>query len=243
MRELAAAAGASPASFTRLAQALGFDGWDGLRDALIEARRPAAPFSARVAPAGPDLPGAMLAADAARIAALDPAPLAAAAAALHEAPRIWVAGFRSCRGLALLLHYQLALFRPEAARLVGAAGADDLEFGAFAPGDAVVLFAYAPYSRASLRVADAARTAGGVLILLADSPAAPVAAGAAHLLRFDAGAGPGFFPGLAGALALAQALAATSFALGGEAALAALRASERRLSALSTFLPDPEPRR
>src|SRR5215468_10615665 len=49
MRELAAVAGLQPASFTRLAQALGHSGWDDFRDALIEARRPVpAPFSGRV---------------------------------------------------------------------------------------------------------------------------------------------------------------------------------------------------
>jgi len=49
MRELAAVAGADPASFTRLAQALGYSGWDELRAALTEARRPAqsSPFSGR----------------------------------------------------------------------------------------------------------------------------------------------------------------------------------------------------
>ncbi len=49
MRELAAVAGADPASFTRLAKALGYSGWDELRAALTEARRPAqsSPFSGR----------------------------------------------------------------------------------------------------------------------------------------------------------------------------------------------------
>src|SRR5450432_3744234 len=49
MRDLAAAAGADPASFTRLAKALGYSGWEGLRAALTEARRPAqsSPFSNR----------------------------------------------------------------------------------------------------------------------------------------------------------------------------------------------------
>src|SRR5262249_61807927 len=49
MRELASVAGADPAAFTRLAKALGYSGWDGLRAALIEARRPAqsSPFSGR----------------------------------------------------------------------------------------------------------------------------------------------------------------------------------------------------
>src|SRR5216683_4335372 len=49
MRDLAAVAGADPASFTRLAKALGYSGWDELRAALTEARRPAqsSPFSGR----------------------------------------------------------------------------------------------------------------------------------------------------------------------------------------------------
>ena len=49
MRELAAVAGADPASFTRLAKALGYSGWDELRAALTEARRPeqSSPFSGR----------------------------------------------------------------------------------------------------------------------------------------------------------------------------------------------------
>jgi hypothetical protein len=41
MRELAASAGAHPASFTRLAKALSYSDWDELRAALTEARRPA----------------------------------------------------------------------------------------------------------------------------------------------------------------------------------------------------------
>src|SRR6476646_10513858 len=49
MRDLAAEAGADPAAFTRLAKAIGYSGWDELRAALTEARRPlqTSPFSAR----------------------------------------------------------------------------------------------------------------------------------------------------------------------------------------------------
>src|SRR6476469_11222341 len=49
MRELAVVAGADPAAFTRLAKAIGYAGWDELRAALTEARRPSqtSPFSGR----------------------------------------------------------------------------------------------------------------------------------------------------------------------------------------------------
>src|SRR5947208_9509234 len=49
MRGLPTVAGADPAAFTRLAKAIGYSGWDELRAALTEARRPAqsSPFSGR----------------------------------------------------------------------------------------------------------------------------------------------------------------------------------------------------
>ncbi|WP_458095095.1 MurR/RpiR family transcriptional regulator [Roseomonas sp. WA12] len=235
MRELAGDAGVTPASFTRLAQALGYSGWEPLRAALVEARRPAAPFSGR-ARARDDLPAAMVAADAAVLGGLEAGAVAGAAAALHRAPRIWCAGFRSCRAVAGLLHYQLRLFRPET-RLVGAEGPEELDFDAFAPREAVVLVSFAPYSAEAVRTAAAARAAGAVLVALADSAVAPVSRGAGHLLRFEAG-GPGFFHSLTGAVSLAQALAAAVFAQGGAASMERLRQAEARLAELSRYVSD-----
>jgi DNA-binding MurR/RpiR family transcriptional regulator len=252
MRDLAATAGLQPASFTRLAQALGHTGWDDFRDALIEARRPApAPFSGRVQSSSktPDglrgaagLAAAMIVADAEGLARLAPAPIAAAAKALHSARRVWIAGFRSCRSVAQLLHYQLRLFRPDTVRLVGGASPEDLDFGAFRAGDAIVVIGFAPYSHSSVLAARAARDAECTVIALADTPSAPMAEGADHLLLFDAAIAPGFFPSLTGATASAQALAAAAFALGGESAQTRLRATEARLAALSQYVPDEKPR-
>jgi DNA-binding MurR/RpiR family transcriptional regulator len=248
MRGLAAAAGVSPASFTRLAQALGYAGWDELRDALIEARRPdpASPFSSRVPPqasAATDpawVAAAMIETDAAGLAQIAAQPIAAAAAALHAAPRAWIAGFRSCRSVAALLHYQLRLFRPDIVHLVGGAGPEDLDFGAFRAGHAVVVVGFAPYSRASVVTMGAARAAGCIVIALADTPDAPMAEGADYFLPFEAASGPGFFPSLTGAIAQAQALAAATFVLGGQAALLRLRQAEARLAAYSHYVPGPE---
>ncbi len=249
MRELAQAADANPANFTRLAKALGYEGWDGLRDAMTEARRraepqSAGPFSGRTRPAagtGPctaeTMAADMLASDTEGLSRIDTARIAEAAATLHEAPRVWIVGIRSCRAVATLLYYQLSLYRPDAVRLVGADRPDDLDIGAFQPGDAVLLVSFMPYSRASLQAAEAARAAGCTLIALADRADAPVAEGAAHLLLFEAAAAPGFFPSLTGALATAQALVAASFLLGGAPALAALKAAEHRLTTTSQYLP------
>lgn len=242
MRALASESGASPASFTRLAQALGFSGWDELRAAVIEEQRHPAPYSSRAAQGHPQGLDALREADAANLAALAAIPaadLASAAGALHRAARIHVAGFRSCRAVATLLHYQLRLFRPETV-LVGDA-ALDMDLGAMQREEALVLIGFAPYSRASLATMAAARDAGLSTIVLADSAAAPIAAGADHLLLFPV-ATPAFFPSLTASIALAQALAAAVFAAGGGAALARLRASEARLESLSQYLPDTETR-
>jgi DNA-binding MurR/RpiR family transcriptional regulator len=241
MRELAAVAGADPASFTRLAKALGYSGWDELRAALTEARRPA-PFSARtrLRRQGPNadvtLVSEKLEAEAAGLARISPGAVVHAAKALHAADRIWIAGFRSCRSVAELLNYQLRLFRPDAVQLVGGSGPEDLDHGAFRAGDAVIVIGFAPYSTASVLSARAAHRAGATLIAIADTVAAPMAEGADHLLLYEAAASPGFFPSLTGAIAIAQSLAAVTFVLGGAGAKRRLEETEARLAAMSQYV-------
>ncbi|MEH2530413.1 DNA-binding MurR/RpiR family transcriptional regulator [Bradyrhizobium sp. AZCC 1588] len=244
MRDLAAEAGADPAAFTRLAKALGYSGWDELRAALTEARRPAqsSPFSgrARGGRKGPNaeisLISDKLEAEAAGLARISAGSVANAAKALHAARRIWIAGFRSCRSVAELLNYQLRLFRPDAVHLVGGSGPEDLDLGAFHSGDAVVVIGFAPYSRASVLSARAAHDSGATLVAIADTITAPMAEGADHLLLYEAAASPGFFPSLTGAIAIAQSLAAVTFVLGGAGAKRRLEETEGRLAALSQYV-------
>jgi DNA-binding MurR/RpiR family transcriptional regulator len=244
MRELAGVAGADPASFTRLAKALGYSGWDELRAALTEARRPAqsSPFSGRTRDRrrGPNsdvtLISDKLDAEAAGLARISPGAVAGAAKALHAARRIWIAGFRSCRGVAELLNYELRLFRPGDVQLVGGSGPEDLDLGAFRSGEAVVVIGFTPYSRASVLSARAAHGSGAKLIAIADHVTAPMAEGADHLLLYEAAASPGFFPSLTGAIAIAQSLAAVTFLLGGGAAKQRLEETEARLAATSQYV-------
>jgi DNA-binding MurR/RpiR family transcriptional regulator len=244
MRELAAVAGADPASFTRLAKALGYSGWDELRAALTEARRPeqSQPFSARTRARGRgpnadiSLVADKLEAEAAGLSRISASSVAGAARALHGARRIWIAGFRSCRSVAELLNYQLRLFRPDEVQLVGGSGPEDLDLGAFHSQDAVVVIGFAPYSTASVLSARSAHDCGATLIAIADRVSAPMAEGAEHLLLFEAASSPGFFPSLTGAIAIAQSLAAVTFALGGAAAKRRLEETELRLSAMSQYV-------
>jgi DNA-binding MurR/RpiR family transcriptional regulator len=244
MRELASVAGADPAAFTRLAKAIGYSGWDELRAALTEARRPeqSSPFSGRAKGrrAGPNpemsLISDKLEAEAAGLARISPGAVAGAAKALHGARRIWIAGFRSCRSVAELLNYQLRLFRPDSVQLVGGSGPEDLDLGAFRAGDAVVVIGFAPYSTASVLSARAAHASGATLVAIADKVSAPMAEGADHLLQFEAAASPGFFPSLTGAIAIAQSLAAATFMLGGAGTKRRLEETEARLADTSQYV-------
>lgn len=244
MRDLAAVAGADPAAFTRLAKAIGYSGWDELRAALTEARRPeqSSPFSGRAKGRrhGPNpemsLISDKLEAEAAGLARISPSAIAGAAKALHGAKRIWISGFRSCRSVAELLNYQLRLFRPDTVQLVGGSGPEDLDLGAFRAGDAVVVIGFAPYSTASVLSARVAHRTSATLIAIADRVAAPMAEGADHLLQFEAAASPGFFPSLTGAIAIAQSLAAATFMLGGAGAKRRLEETEARLADTSQYV-------
>jgi DNA-binding MurR/RpiR family transcriptional regulator len=238
MRDLASVAGADPAAFTRLAKAIGYSGWDELRAALTEARRPpqSSPFSGRAKDRrrGPNpemsLVSEKLEAEAAGLNRISPGTIANAAKALHTARRIWIAGFRSCRSVAELLNYQLRLFRPDTVQLVGGSGPEDLDLGAFRAGEAVVVIGFAPYSMASVLSARAAHSSRATLVAIADKISAPMAEGADHLLLFEAASSPGFFPSLTGATAIAQSLAAVTFMLGGATAKRRLEETEARLA-------------
>ena len=63
-----------------------------------------------------------------------------------------------------------------------------------------------------------------------------MAEGAEHVLLHEAAFSPGFFPSLTGAIAVAQSLAAVTFALGGTGAKKRLEETEARLAALSQYV-------
>ena len=63
-----------------------------------------------------------------------------------------------------------------------------------------------------------------------------MAEGADHVLLYESASSPGFFPSLTGAIAIAQSLAAATFALGGAVARKRLEETEARLAATSQYV-------
>jgi len=243
MRALARQTGAQPSTFTRLARALGYSGWEALRDELVENARGdleaarQAPFSSRpLLPSGQGaLPGRMFSTDIHNIAALDSYVIDAAAALIEKANRVFVSGYRSCYAPAVHFHYLYRLFRNDVTLIGSLGGMLDLELGAVREGDAVILFGFAPHSRDGLLTATSARAAGASLIAVVDRPDSPVARQATATLLFNADS-PGYFPSLSACTALIQALAAALYVRSGEQGRERLRASEARIAAHAAYL-------
>src|SRR5262249_48292955 len=157
------------------------------RRPFVERLKPAtAPYSTRAedlvkrrSPAA--LPRESFAAHAANLAATEAqnasADMAAAAALLARARRVYVAGFRSCHPLAAGFVYVYRLFRADVILVGGAALGLELELRALGAGDAVLLLGFAPYSRESALVAEAAARAGARRVAVVDSDVAPLALG------------------------------------------------------------------
>lgn len=246
MRVLASRSAVTPTTFVRLARRLGFDDWAALRRPFENRLRSGnAPFAAKadaLVRRGPEAVFAeSLRATIANLGAADAGndgrEIARACAILERAQRIRVAGFRSCRAPAHSLVYLCRMFRHDVVLLGSDGGALEAELAAIGRKDAVVAIGFAPYSRELGPVVEAARRHGASLIAVADSMAAPIARRADVTLRFSTES-PSFFPSVAAALAIVEALAATMLARSGPAAAARVRDTESDLQALGAYLPE-----
>ncbi len=248
MRAQAQRAGVNPASMTRLAQRLGFDGYEGLRDVHAERLRRGEPeFSARAEMllkhrkrGGDDALAFELAETLERHMAglCRPDALEAvtkAAAVLAGAGRVYALGYRSSYPVASHFAYVYGL-AGGAVRLldgVGGTGPDPLwEAG---KGDALLAVSVKPYTRAAVELVDYALARGLDIVAITDSVVSPLV-GRARAAIVVPTESPSFFHTMAPAFAVAETLAAVLAAAAGERALAAMRDIERQFDALSTHL-------
>lgn len=117
--ELAARAGVSNATVSRLMQRLGYPNFEAARQEARKLRETGSPLFLRKTPGGPI--GALIAAEAglieAALSAVDAQMVEDIAGALATAPRVWAMGYRNSRFLADYLLAQLAQLRPGVSRL------------------------------------------------------------------------------------------------------------------------------
>lgn len=188
--ELAGRSGASEATIVRFAQRIGYDGWSGLKAALLDAVREkvvppgAAEAFARV-PEG-DALTAVARQETANIQqsieALDRELVDRVADALFGADQVFSYGLGISSHLASLAAYLLTQVGVRAAALPTSYSSPLEPLVTLRPEDAVLLFSFPPYSRSTLEVAQASRRTGASIVAICDRRTAPAAKLADHAL-------------------------------------------------------------
>lgn len=243
MRQSALAAGVAPATMTRLAQALGLDGFDAMR-------RPVRTQLARSAvgrPAPDSATASALArAQAANVASVDSrndaAALAAASQRLLRARHVLFLGLRASFGIAHHLQYSCDWLRPSTRLASDPGGAWADQVAALEPADLLVAVSQAPYAVQTVEAVQLAAARGVPVLALTDSPLSPLARLATQSLLFDT-ASPAFFHSMTGAQALAEALMQAVAEQGGEPVLERLSRRQQQMQQTRAYWDRPGPRR
>lgn len=226
MREIATRINVAPATLLRLARALRFKDWSGLREIYVAKFTSSHHYAEKadeiVRRQG--APGLIEEVQRAQRAALDRAAsvnsvdsIDEAAKILNRAPRIFVAAFMSCRAPAIAFTYICRLFRSNVV-LMGAEGASLIaDLADLRSDDAVLAINFFPYSSDIRRVAEGVARSGAALISIADSRVTPLSHLAKSVLLFGVDS-PSFFPSIMPAVALVEGLAAAMLAHAGNEA-------------------------
>lgn len=247
-REQARRSGLPPATFTRLAQRLGLDGFEAVRAIYAAAMRQrpdsfhgrAEELIARHAEEGGGaLAQDLFAALAQHMQALrEPDSLVRferAADRILAARRVVCLGLRSSFPAAYLFDYIRALTGSPTtlADAAGGRGIDALRL--IGPGDLLFAVSVAPYTKLTVDAAAYARERGAAVVALTDSAMSPLArlADEALIVRTET---PSFFHSMTPAFAAAECLAALIAAKQGQPALDAIAQSEAQLDAFNSFL-------
>lgn len=243
MRKVAEHAGVQPAALVRLAQSLGFPGWNELRAIFVSrlrTRPPTLGTKARsLVKGGADnhLSRELALSQVQNLeemAANNAERVVEAAKVLRKAEHVHVAGFRSCYPVAFGITYGYRLFRPSISLITGEAGTLEMQVRGIQKRHATIVISFAPYSIEAVRVAEATITRGAQLIAITDSAVSPIALNADQVLLFSHDS-PSFFPSLVAASAVAEMLVAHLLALEGKAAVKLIEEAEAALHANGAY--------
>lgn len=251
MRAVGTRAGSPPATLVRFAQMLGFDGWIPFKEAFAQDMglgsdaaygQRARALVGRVH--DQELVGETfevhrhnLQATQARLGDA----LHQVCALLEAARNVHVAGFRASYPVAFSFVYVYRLLRASVHLLDGQGGTLEMQCRAMEHGDALLVVAFAPYSREALAVAQAAKEAGCRIVALTDSPASPLALLADATLLFSLES-PSFFPSITSAVALSEALVELLASRSGKDVVQRIDQAESQLFASGAYLQAPRQR-
>jgi DNA-binding MurR/RpiR family transcriptional regulator len=264
MREVARRADIPPVNFVRLAQKLGYKGYNELRKEFIDSfparnqrdtqstSRNELSVRSLNAELGEksDLAAFVDSYFAAERSVFEQArahlsedQLHRAAEALASARRVFVMGRRTAFPPAFALSYALQKARPLVTLLDTPGGAPESALDDILPGDVFVAVTFAPFNRLLYRLAGRAALAGATIIAITDSFAAPVGELSAPLHFVAQSSGRAFPESALGAITVANLLAVLTIHRLGKAAEDRIRENERFLVNSGEYLLSPSPRR
>lgn len=235
MRRQAQQAGVTPASMTRLAQRIGYDGYEQIRNLHAvalrapEAQSFTAKAGAQVNRQKKDGERAMAqtmlqqaAAQMAQLSTTAPQQLEQASRTLSAARRIYCVGMRSSHAIAWQFHYILTMIDSPSILLDGPGGTGIDRIGQIGAGDVLLAVSVAPYTRATIDLAELALARGAALVAVTDSEVSPLArmADALILVPTDTAS---FLHSMTPAFMIAEILGALVAGHAGDEALAALQ--------------------
>lgn len=236
MRAFAAQAQVRPATLLRLAQRLGFDGWVELKNCFIADLGPGGEsYGARaeklVRDGAHSLREQMFGAHAQNLALgreQNRDAMEQAVSLMESARQVYICGFRASFPIAWSLYYVYRLFNRRVSLIDGFANNDEMFTREFGADDTVAIVGFAPYSRETLQVLEAAKRAGSKVVALSDSPLSPLAQQADCRLYFSTDS-PSFFPSVVSGISIAECLLALLVARHGSEAVQRIEETERWL--------------
>jgi DNA-binding MurR/RpiR family transcriptional regulator len=250
MRDVAGSALVDPSTMVRLAQELGFKGYDALRDCyrrkLLDDERAWTSRAKRLRSRSGGADAGALISElleqgqrnlARSFAPEQHAVMVKARDRLLAARSIFVVGLRSMFPVAFFLHYELRLLSGKSVLLTGTGGtfADDLRLARCE--DVAIVFSYRPYARDAVRAVEFAKTQGASVIAVTDSKLSPVAR-KADIAIIVSNSSTSLLPTVVPFLAVAEALATLMVSEGGEETMRALARSEEQLRSFRVYEDD-----
>ena len=253
MRQLAQRADVQPATMVRLAQKMGLEGYEALREPFRdELRQQPSGYGRRarqlLARTGrrsggralTQLAGEMISADRENLSltmeAIGADGLAATSTVLAKSQRLYIMGMRSLYPAAFYTHYACSMFRRSTVLLDGPGGTFADGMRGIGEKDAMLIFSLEPYTSGVIQAATYAVERGAEVVAVTDSLVSPLAALTPHLLLVGTD-GPALFKSVVPVIAVAQALVAQMLAQGGQGALDAVAESEQQLDRFDTYWP------
>ncbi|MBP2239032.1 DNA-binding MurR/RpiR family transcriptional regulator [Sinorhizobium kostiense] len=248
MREQARRAGVPPATLTRFAKRLGFDGFNELKEMFADSirERPksfagrAEELTARREAEGDGaLIGDIIKALGGHLSELaQPSAikaLAGAADLMVESRHIFCIGLRSSFPAAHLMHYVGSLLGSPTILIDGIGGTANDALRIVTPRDALLAVTVAPYSRYTMQVAEFAVSRGVKLIGLTDSELSPITKISEIVIRVPTEM-PSLVHTMTPAFAAVECLVGLIAAKRGSRALEALAANEAHLTSFDTYV-------